>query len=119
MSAVSSFDVFDTVLTRRVGDPDAVIVVTAERIDRDAGLPTSQVAFARSRKRQEQRLTTLLGRHATLREIYREVAVSFSVAVESAERAGHRQRRRSSARSSCRSREPNGCWARRGPGVTG
>ena len=68
---VRSFDVFDTVLTRRVGDPEVAIALLAHRVapyDGPAG------AFAAARLRCERDLTRRLGRHATLLEIHRAVA---------------------------------------------
>src|SRR4051812_46896942 len=78
MPTVHSFDVFDTVLTRRVGDPDAVVDVLAGRLESDVGLPVPAAVFAAARKRQERRLDQLHGHHVPLREIYAEVAAGMS-----------------------------------------
>jgi FMN phosphatase YigB (HAD superfamily) len=74
MPTVHSFDVFDTVLTRRVGDPRAVIDVLSKRLESRGRLPVGAAAFAAARNRLETQLTTTLGRHATLREIHLAVA---------------------------------------------
>ena len=42
MPTVHSFDVFDTVLTRQVGDPDAVIDVLSKRLESDGALPVAR-----------------------------------------------------------------------------
>jgi len=78
---VRSFDVFDTVLTRRVGDPEVVISLLAHRVAPYDGPP---VAFAAARLRCERDLTRQLGRHATLLEIHQAVAVALNEPVERA-----------------------------------
>jgi FMN phosphatase YigB (HAD superfamily) len=85
MPTVHSYDVFDTVLTRRIGDPDAVIDVVAERLAADIGLPVPAPVFAAARKRQERRLNQLAGHHVPLREVYAEVAAALSADPASAE----------------------------------
>ncbi len=79
MPTVHSFDVFDTVLTRHVGAPNAVIDVLGKRLESDGGLPVQAAAFAATRKRFETQLTGTLGRHASLREIHQAVAAALSV----------------------------------------
>ncbi len=74
MPTVHSFDVFDTVLTRRVGAPTAVIDLLGKRLEADDRIPVRAAVFAATRKRLETQLTGTLGRHATLREIYQAVA---------------------------------------------
>ena len=78
---VRSFDVFDTVLTRRVGDPEAVVELLAHRVAPYEGPPG---AFAGARLRCERDLTRQLGRHATLLEIHRAVASSLNEPVDRA-----------------------------------
>lgn len=85
MPAVHSYDVFDTVITRRIGDPDAVIDVVAERLAGDIGLPVPASVFAAARKRQERRLNQLAGHHVPLRDVYLEVAASLNADPASAE----------------------------------
>jgi FMN phosphatase YigB (HAD superfamily) len=76
---VQSFDVFDTVLTRQVGAPTAVIDVLSKRLETDGSLPVPAAVFAATRNAREWQLTQTLGRHATLREIYGAVAAAVSV----------------------------------------
>ena len=78
MPTVHSFDVFDTVLTRQVGAPDAVIDVLSKRLESAGALPVRAAVFAAARKRFETELTGTLGRHATLREIHRAVSTALS-----------------------------------------
>jgi HAD superfamily hydrolase (TIGR01549 family) len=85
MPTVHSFDVFDTVLTRRVGAPTAVIDVLSRRLETEGAIPVRAEAFAAVRNRFETQLTGTLGRHASLREIYAAVADALSADVISAE----------------------------------
>ncbi len=70
---VYSFDVFDTVLMRSVAAPDAVIDLLARRLDAQGVLTVPPSVFAANRKAHEKRLNHILGRHATLPEIYQSV----------------------------------------------
>lgn len=79
MAAVHSFDVFDTVIMRRVGDPDAVIDVLAERLHGEGMVPVAAAVFAAARKHHERRLVQLAGRHLPLRAIHAEVARALSI----------------------------------------
>ena len=85
-ATTTSFDVFDTVPTRRVGDPNAVVDLVADRLGREGSLPVTPQVFARARRRHEAALTPLLGRHATLQEIYEAVAVALVVDTAQARR---------------------------------
>ena len=67
---IASFDVFDTLLTRRVGDPEALLDVLDARLD----LPVPRGAVAAARRRYERELESRLRRHATLTEIHQAVA---------------------------------------------
>ena len=78
---VRSFDVFDTVLTRRVGAPEVLIHLLAHRVVPYDGPPA---AFAAARLRCERDLTRQLGRHATLLEIHRAVAGALNEPVDRA-----------------------------------
>lgn len=79
MATVHSYDVFDTVLTRRVGDPEAVITVLAQRLAQAGRLPVTAAVFAAARRRHERRLNRLSEAHAPLREVYAETAAALSV----------------------------------------
>ncbi len=82
-ATVRSFDVFDTVLTRRVGDPNSVFALVAARVAGTTIPAPRTPAFVQARTSAERTLRRSLGRHATLLEIYREVALrlSFDIAV--------------------------------------
>lgn len=90
---VSSFDVFDTVLTRRVGAPEVVLDLLAERLaapspagaSPDAGTPVAPAVLAAARRRHERRLIDLTDRHPTLRAIWSEVALALGCPAERAE----------------------------------
>ena len=75
---VRSFDVFDTVLTRRVADPDSVFALVAARVSGTTVPAPRAPAFVEARTIAERTLRRSLGRHATLLEIYREVARRLS-----------------------------------------
>lgn len=77
MPTVHSFDVFDTVMTRHLGDPHAIVDVLGRDLERAGALPVRATVFAAARKRFETQLTSTLGRHATLREIYGAVAAAL------------------------------------------
>lgn len=85
LSGVASFDVFDTVLTRRVGSAGSVVELLARRLESEERIPVSAPGFAASRRHQEKTLKVLLGRHPALREIYHRVAEGFSVDVSLSE----------------------------------
>jgi len=75
MTAVASFDVFDTLLTRRVSPPDAVFLFVGQRIAARGTLPMSAEAFARARGEAEHRSRRLMGGgEPTLARVYDELA---------------------------------------------
>jgi FMN phosphatase YigB (HAD superfamily) len=76
---VRSFDVFDTVVTRLVGAPTAVIDLLARRLEKEGEVVVPAATFAAARLRYERQLTSNLQRHATLREIYGAVAAAVSL----------------------------------------
>ncbi|HVH94502.1 MAG TPA: HAD family hydrolase [Nocardioidaceae bacterium] len=86
MQEVRSFDVFDTVVTRRVGVPQAVIELLARRLEVDGELAVPAPTFVAARLRYERQLTANLQRHATLREIYDAVCDALSLDRSCAER---------------------------------
>lgn len=71
---IASFDVFDTVLTRRTGRPEAVFDVVTDRLVAAGRLVAPAAAFPAARYRVESRLHALHGRPPRLPEIYSEVA---------------------------------------------
>ena len=86
MRTVRSFDVFDTVLTRRVGAPEAVFQVVAEELSRENAIAMAAGAFAEMRKSYERRLNRAHGKHMGLRVIYSELGRALSVEPSEAER---------------------------------
>lgn len=85
MPAVHSFDVFDTVLTRTVGDPRTVLTLWARRAVERWGLAVDARALATCRHRTERELNAWGDRHAPLAEIHAEVARRHGWAPERAE----------------------------------
>lgn len=79
MVSVRSFDVFDTVLTRRVGAPTALVQLLSRRLAQEELIPTTSEEFASARMRYERRLIDSQGRHPNLHEIYSAVADALSV----------------------------------------
>ncbi len=76
---VSSFDVFDTVLTRRVGAPSAVADLLGARLQaRDSSFVSAPV-FANARRSVEANVNDTLGRHGSLAEIYERMAEVLNV----------------------------------------
>lgn len=71
---VESFDVFDTVLTRAVGDPGAVALLLGRRLARLGLLEIDASAFARQRRAAEERAFARRGEDPSLSEIHAELA---------------------------------------------
>jgi FMN phosphatase YigB (HAD superfamily) len=78
MRQVRSFDVFDTVVTRRVGAPEVLIDLLARRLEDAGEIAVPASTFAAARLRYERQLNANWRRHATLREIYDTVADALS-----------------------------------------
>ena len=76
---VSSFDVFDTVLTRRVGAPSAVAELLGARLQAEDGSRVSAAAFASARGYVEAEVNNTLRRHGSLTEIYERMAEVLNV----------------------------------------
>ena len=73
MSAISSFDVFDTALVRRVGNPTSLFLFVGRQLA-SIGVDISPAAFRASRIAAERRCHENLGvEQVTLDEIYREL----------------------------------------------
>lgn len=83
---VRSFDVFDTVVTRRVGSPRAALVECGRRLP-EVGSPTSSpAAFASARLEAEWRLKRLLGRQPDLAAVHGELGRALGYGPGTAER---------------------------------
>jgi FMN phosphatase YigB (HAD superfamily) len=82
---VRSFDVFDTVLTRRVGDPEVVLDLLAARLSLAGSTSAPPAAFAAARRRAERQLTRQTGRYAALRDVHAAVADALNDDPEQAE----------------------------------
>ncbi len=81
-TAVASFDIFDTVLTRRVGEPRAAFLLLGRQLERRGLLPCSPEAFARHRRDCEARCFKNAGgldSTVSLDAIYRELATSLGL----------------------------------------
>ncbi|WP_121251062.1 hypothetical protein [Nocardioides ferulae] len=75
---IRSFDVFDTLLTRRVGDPEALLDLLAARLSERGLLTGTAAGFAAARRRYEAELTRLTGRHAPLPEVHAATAAALN-----------------------------------------
>ena len=73
------FDVFDTVLTRAVGHPKDVFLLLGNRLLHEGRICCSAEIFARHRAYAEERALSIVGKHPTIRDIYREVVGSLSM----------------------------------------
>lgn len=74
---VASFDIFDTVLTRRVAEPRSAFLLLGRRLVRNGEISCSSHAFARARTAAEQRMFRNFGgldSSVTLWDIYGELA---------------------------------------------
>ncbi len=79
-SGVASFDVFDTLLTRRVGDPRAAFVLLGRRLGSKGLVDCSPAAFAAARRDAEVRSFQKAGgldSTVSIWTIYREVSASM------------------------------------------
>ena len=74
-----SFDVFDTVLTRAVGAPEAVFDIVGRQLADVLGVPVETGPFVEARRRVPERLIDAHQREATLEEVYAEVAVALGL----------------------------------------
>ncbi|PDV97620.1 HAD family hydrolase [Candidatus Chloroploca asiatica] len=75
---VTSFDVFDTLLTRVTGQPSAIFLFLGRQLAHEGALPCSPEVFARLRSEAEQRAFENAGgldSHVNLARIYEELGV--------------------------------------------
>ena len=87
--AIASFDIFDTVVTRRVADPRAAFLLLGRRLADAELIQCSSHAFAQARTEAERRAFRNAGgldSAVSLRDIHHELAnaLHFSAAVEDA-----------------------------------
>ena len=73
------FDVFDSVLTRVVGDPNHVFLLLGRRLSADGAIGCSAEQFARQRMLAEERANLAAGQHATLQRIHRELSQALGL----------------------------------------
>ena len=80
---MSSFDVFDTILTRRVGEPRSLFLLLGRRLRTKGLVDCSSSAFAAARTAAEVRAFANAGgldSHVTLETIYAELTASIWIA---------------------------------------
>ena len=81
----ASFDVFDTLLMRVVGDPRAVFLFLGYRLHRLGLIECAPEVFAHQRVLAESRAHAIAGCHPTLEQIYREWLHGMNHSEQSAE----------------------------------
>lgn len=82
MRHIETFDIFDTVLTRRVGDPRAAFLQLGQRLVMKGLITCSAESFSRQRTAAEQRAFRNAGgldSAVTIDTIYREMRVSLGI----------------------------------------
>jgi FMN phosphatase YigB (HAD superfamily) len=82
----ASFDVFNTVLTRIVGDPKAIFLLLGRQLVSQSLINTTPEAFAYARNRAESRACKNIGAKYTLDNIYTEMAVALRLTDEQQEK---------------------------------
>jgi FMN phosphatase YigB (HAD superfamily) len=83
---IASFDVFDTVLTRIVGDPKAIFLLLGKKLFRLSLVACTPEAFARARIKAEPRAFNNIGEKCTLHHIYAEMAIALRLTDEQQEK---------------------------------
>ena len=76
---IASFDVFETLLVRRAGSPDAIFLMLGNRLRHRGLIDCTPEVFARARKSSARRAERNIGQRCTLQDIYRELASSLSL----------------------------------------
>src|SRR6266487_327166 len=80
MTQIASFDVFDTLLTRAVGSPEALFLALGRRLFQAGLIAVTPEAFARARIEAERRAYKNAGRttgECTLDTIYAELGAAL------------------------------------------
>jgi FMN phosphatase YigB (HAD superfamily) len=76
---IASFDVFDTVLTRVVGDPKAIFLVLGKQLANQYLIDSTPDAFAYARIQAEPRAFRNIGEKYNLHHIYTELAITLGL----------------------------------------
>jgi FMN phosphatase YigB (HAD superfamily) len=79
---IASFDVFDTVLTRIVGDPKAVFLLLGKKLFSQSLVDCMPEVFACARIKAEPRAFKNIGERYTLHHIYTEIAIALQLTDE-------------------------------------
>lgn len=82
MISVESFDVFDTVLTRSVGSPEALFLILGRYLAQQNLIACSPESFARARIRAEARAHKSAGDRCNLETIYAELGFGLSLSID-------------------------------------
>jgi FMN phosphatase YigB (HAD superfamily) len=77
--SLASFDVFDTVLTRAVGSPEAVFFLLGRRLAETSWFNWSADSFARARIKAEERAYHVVRDACSLESIYAELAMDLAL----------------------------------------
>jgi FMN phosphatase YigB (HAD superfamily) len=83
---IASFDVFDTVLTRVVGDPRSIFLLLGKKLVQQSLVSCTPEVFARARIQSEPRAFRNIGEQCTLRHIYTELAIELRLTDEQQEK---------------------------------
>ncbi|MBP5976708.1 hypothetical protein HW132_29250 [Brasilonema sp. CT11] len=86
---ISSFDVFDTVLTRVVGTPKAFFLLLGKRLASLSLIHCTPEAFVHARTTAEFRAYSNIGEKYSLHQIYTEVAIALRLTDEQREKIMH------------------------------
>jgi FMN phosphatase YigB (HAD superfamily) len=83
---ITSFDVFDTVLTRIIGDPKVIFLLLGKKLVTQSLVACTPEAFAHARIKAEPRAFKNIGEKYTLHHIYTELAISLLITAERQEK---------------------------------
>ena len=86
---ISSFDVFDTVLTRIVGAPRAIFLLLGKQLASQSLISCTPEAFADARIKAEHRTHGHVGEKCSLEQIYIELAIALRLTDEQREKMMH------------------------------
>ncbi|GAB1539383.1 hypothetical protein NUACC21_20490 [Scytonema sp. NUACC21] len=86
---ISSFDVFDTVLTRVVGAPRAIFLLLGKQLASQSLISCTPEAFAHARIKAEHRTYGNVGEKCSLYQIYIELAIALRLTDEQRDKMMH------------------------------